>query len=609
MSELSDEELRENEEAIGRVVRRSAAAAAIVAAIVAGVVFVTSRPSTPETQEAAEVKLPEKREQAAVEVPELTFTDVTAAAGIDFVHDNRLTGDKLLPETMGGGCAFLDYDNDGDQDILLVDSNRWPSEPARPDEPSLRLYANDGAGKFADVTQEAGIRLSCYGMGLAVGDYDNDGDEDVFVTAVGANALLRNDDGKFVDATDEAGVAGAEDAWSTGAALFDYDNDGDLDLFVGNYVTWSPEIDIVQDFRLTGVGRAYGPPLSFTGSFPYFYRNDGEAGFTEISAEAGFRLAAVASDAGLAKTLGVRPCDVDNDGWMDLLVANDTVRNLLFVNNHDGTFREAGVEAGIAYDMNGMARGAMGIDAAAFRGGGDLAVAVGNFANEMSAFYVSSDGGGFFTDEAIPIGIGPQTRLDLSFGLFFFDADLDGRLDLFTANGHIENEINRVQASQHYRQPAALFWNAGASPGGEFVRITDAGELTKPLVGRGAAYADIDADGDLDVLVTQIAGPPALLRNDSPATGHFIRLKLVGTQCNRDAVGARVVATVDGKQREACVAPTRSYLSQVELPVTIGLGDHTHVDSVTVTWPGGGEQSVADVTIDGLTTVQQAPAP
>ena len=312
----------------------------------------------------------------------------------------------------------------------------------------------------------------------------------------------------------------------------------------------------------------------------------------------------------MAKSLGVAAADVDGDGWLDLIVANDTVRNCVFRNQQDGTFAEIGTTSGIAYDSSGKARGAMGIDAAWFRNDDSLGVAIGNFANEMTALYVSQSDTAQFVDEAIACGLGPQTRLSLTFGVFFFDADLDGRLDFLAANGHLEEEINIVQRSQHYRQPAQLFWNAGPEGTTEFVPLDETltgPDLFQPIVGRGAAYADIDADGDLDVLLTQIGGPPLLLRNDQ-TTGHrWLRFKLQGTTSNRDAVGAVVELQLGNQTLRRQVMPARSYLSQVELPVTFGLGRDAKIDRVAVTWPDGTRQPIQDYELDKSTLVRQMP--
>jgi hypothetical protein len=403
-------------------------------------------------------------------------------------------------------------------------------------------------------------------------------------------------------------VAGSPTEWSTSAAFPDFDNDGDLDLFVCNYVQWSKQIDFEADYRLVGIGRAYGPPWNFPGTFPYLYRNDGQGRFTDVSASSGVQVKNPATGVPMAKSLGVAPVDIDGDGWIDLVVANDTVQNFVFGNQGNGTFKEIGARAGIAFDSFGQTRGAMGIDAARFRNDQALGIAIGNFANEMNALYVSQRDALVFADEAITEGVGPASRLLLKFGLFFFDFDLDGRLDVLTANGHLEEEIGKVQQSQTYRQPAQLFWNRGPGRGAGFVPVPPekcGADLHKPIVGRGSAYADIDNDGDLDVVLTQIAGPPLLLRNDQTLGHHWLRLKLVGAKNNRDAIGAWIKVRAGNHTLPRQVMPTKGYLSQSELPVTIGLGKATRVDSLEILWPDGSAQRVDTPRLDALTIIQQ----
>ena len=588
---------------LGAIVAFAAAAAIVAWWLQPAARPVVARPATPPA--------PKRRDVPVTNIPEVVFTDITEQAGIDFVHTNGAYGEKLLPETMGGGCAFFDFDNDDDQDLLLVDSAKWPwrTDGDSPLHGALVLYRNDGRGRFQNVTDGSGLDGRGYGMGVAVGDYDNDGHVDVFLTTVGSNRLLRNlGDGRFADVTERAAVAGAADDWSTSCGFFDYDRDGDLDLFVCNYVQWSRQIDVAQGFVLTGLGRAYGPPTSFQGTFPRLYRNEGDGRFADVSAEAGIQVRNPVTDVPAGKSLGVRFVDLDGDALPDVVVANDTVQNFVFHNRGDGTFEEIGLLTGIAVDEHGNARGAMGIDAAHYRNDRQLGIAIGNFANEMTALYVSLGRPLLFSDEAIAAGLGPQTRLELCFGLFFFDYDLDGRLDLLGANGHVEDEIHRVQQSQRYRQPAHLFWNAGPEQPTEFVSVPVercGKDLCKPIVGRGAAYADVDGDGDLDVLLTQIAGPPLLLRNDRDSSNHFLRLKLIGTRDNRDAIGATVEVSTAGRTVRRQVMPTRSYLSQVELPVTVGLGGNETVDSIRVLWPDGSTQTVSDYRMDASTEVRQ----
>ena len=549
---------------------------------------------------------------STAEVPEARFTDITATAGLKFVHRNGAYGDKLLPETMGGGVAFFDFDNDGDPDLLFVNATAWPWQPGDDRPPgTMALYRNEGRGNFADVTAGSGLDVSFYGMGVAVGDYDNDGRPDVFLTAVGPNHLFHNDDGgHFTEVTAAAGVAGLPDEWSTSAAWIDFDNDGRLDLFVGNYVRWSRDIDFEVDYRLVGIGRAYGPPMNFPGTFPYLYHNEGGGHFTDVSARSGVQIKNPATGVPSAKSLGVAPVDMDGDGWIDLVVANDTVQNFVFQNQRNGTFKEIGARSGIAFDSYGQTRGAMGIDSARFRNDNSLGIAIGNFANEPNALYVSQRDSLVFADEAITEGVGPASRLLLKFGLFFFDYDLDGRLDVLTANGHIEEEINKTQRAITYRQPAQLFWNRGSAQGMSFVPVPAekcGTDIFQPIVGRGSAYADIDGDGDLDAVLTQINGPPLLLRNDQQLRHHWLRLKLVGTKANRDAIGAWVKVRAGGHTLSLQVMPTKGYLSQSELPLTFGLGPAARADDVTVTWPGGAVQKLNALRVDALNVIQQAP--
>ena len=605
------EPARSDDAVIGRAFRWSFLGVILIALMAAGLFWLAHRPPASLPAKVTTLTAPVAAERSSAEVPEARFTDVTAESGIKFIHQNGAYGEKLLPETMGGGVALFDMDGDGDQDLLFINGTAWPWKESSVPKPTLALYRNDGRGHFEDVTAGSGLQVSLYGMGVAVGDYDNDGQEDLFLTAVGGNRLFHNEGGgRFKEVTQAAGVGGAADQWSTAAAWIDYDNDGDLDLFVCNYVRWSRQIDFEVDYKLVGIGRAYGPPMNFEGTFPCLYRNDGKGRFTDVSKESGIQIRNPATGLPMGKSLSVAPVDVDNDGWIDLVVANDTVQNFLFRNQRDGTFKEIGASSYIAFDAYGLARGAMGIDSARFRNDDALGIAIGNFANEMNALYVSQRDSLIFADEAITEGVGPASRLLLKFGLFFFDYDLDGRLDVLTANGHLEEEINKVQQSQRYRQPAQLFWNRGASRGMSFVPVPQekcGGDLFKPIVGRGSAFADIDGDGDLDVILTQIAGPPLLLRNDQQLHHHWLRLKLVGTKSNRDAIGAWVRVRVGGQTLSRQVMPTRSYLSQSELPVTIGLGKATQIDALEIVWPGGLLQRPPLPKLDTLTVIRQGP--
>lgn len=582
-----------DEGTIGRAFKVSLVALVVIAGASAGGYLYFKRKPAPPPPKVTQLVAPVAQTFAQAEAPSVKFTDITAQAGIHFKHNSGAQGEKLLPETMGGGAAFLDFDNDGDQDILFVNGTYWPGKiPAGQQPTTAALYQNDGKGNFKDVTAGSGLDAAFYGMGVAVGDYDRDGNIDVLITGVAGNHLFKNlGGGKFQDVTSSAGVGGSAKDWSTAATFFDMDNDGDLDLFIGNYVRWSPEIDREVDYKLVGVGRAYGQPMNFEGAFPYLFRNEGHGKFTDVTEQAGLHVKNSATGVPVAKTLGVAAADLDNDGYMDLIVANDTVPNNLFHNEKNGIFKEMGALAGIAFDSYGATRGAMGIDLARYRNDDDtLAVAIGNFANEMTALYISQGRALSFADEAITEGIGPASRLPLKFGIFFFDYDLDGRLDLLSCNGHLEEEISKVQASQKYAQPAQLFWNCGPSKKGCYIPM-DSGkvgsDLFKPIVGRGSAYADIDGDGDLDVLLLQTGGAPMLLRNDQALSNNWIRLKLVGRKSNPDAIGAWITVKAGGQIIKRQVTPTRSYLSQSELPVTIGIGNAKAIDSIEIHWPSG----------------------
>ncbi|MEX0818211.1 MAG: CRTAC1 family protein [Pirellulaceae bacterium] len=614
--EFETETEEQDDAVIGTALRRSLVVFAVIGLVGGAVAFVLTRSAPPPRVKETELAAVQVREASKVEIPRVHFTDVTELAGIHFRHENGARGKKLLPETMGGGCAFFDFDGDGDQDLLLVNGQPWPwdREPitdAKDGTPpaTLALYRNDGTGRFDDVTQGSGLDISLYGMGVAVGDYDRDGRIDVFVSAVGSNRLFHNEGGgKFLDVTEAANVAGASDEWSTSCGWFDYDGDGDLDLFVCNYVKWSREYDESQGFQLTGGGRAYGRPQNFEGTFPYLYRNEGNGRFTEVAEAAGLHVRNPNTNVPIAKSLGVTFADFDEDGRIDIIVANDTVQNLLFHNRGDGSFAEVGALAGVAFDMNGNARGAMGIDAARFRDNNAIGIAIGNFSNEMTALYVSPGDQMQFVDEAISTGLGPNTRLELTFGVFYFDYDLDGRLDLFAANGHLEEDINRVQPSQHYAQPPQLFWNCGREQDTEFLPVPSekcGNDLLQPMVGRGSAYADIDGDGDLDVLILASGQAPRLLRNDQQLDHHWLRLKLKGTRCNPDAIGAWIEVHVGTNVLKRQVMPTRSYLSQSELPVTIGLGESDSIDRLVIHWPDGTDQEIEPVAVDQLIEVKQ----
>lgn len=610
-NELENQELEQDDAVIAKAFKGSALVFVVLGLLGGGTYYILSQKPKPKEEVVQETSLPDRREMPKVTVPQVKWTDVTAESGIaSFEHKSGATGEKLLPETMGSGCAFLDYDSDGDQDILLINSCAWPHDK-QADAPAttLKLFANDGKGVFSDVTAGSGLEVEVYGMGCAIGDYNNDGRVDLFVSCLGKDLLFRNDGAKFTNVTEESGVGGDPTAWSVSSGWFDYDKDGDLDLLVTHYVQWSRESDLAQEFRLVGGSeRAYGRPQPFGGTFPSLFRNKGDGTFEDVSKESGMQVMNPATRVPMAKSLGLVFEDFDADGNLDFVIANDTVQNFLMHNTGDGKFEEIGALAGVAFDASGAARGAMGIDAAAFRNDASIGVAIGNFANEMSALYVSRTRNLQFYDAAIANGFGPATRLELTFGVLFLDFDLDGRLDIFQANGHLEEDIARVQSSQRYEQPPQLFWNAGAQFSTEFIKCREeetGPDLHKPMVGRGAAYADIDGDGDLDVLISGCGQKARLLRNDQKVGNHWLRVQLVGKKSNRDGIGATVEIRTGDERQIRRVSPTRSYLSQVELPVTFGLGAKTEVDRLTVTWPDGSVQEVLRPAIDKLLVIEQ----
>jgi hypothetical protein len=507
--------------------------------------------------------------------PGLRFADVTRAAGLDFHHHSGAFGAKYLPEALGPGCAFLDYDNDGWQDILFIDGAPWPGHPSPTPYSCLRLYRNNRDGTFSEVTKAAGLDFSFYGLGVAAGDFDNDGFVDLYVTGVGQNRLLRNTGhGTFVDVTRQSGLGGRS-GFSTSALWFDYDRDGLLDLFVCNYVRWSPQGDLFCS--ADGTHKSYCTPEAYHGATCWLFHNRGNGTFEDVTARSGLF-------DNSSKSLGVAVFDYDNDGWPDLIVANDTQPNKLYRNQRDGTFAEIAVRAGVAFSEDGKARAGMGVDAADFDNAGAPSVVVTNFDREMLALYKST-GGGSFVDLAPNSNLGRLTRKSLGFGCFFFDVNLDGYLDLLVVNGHIDDMVQKPTDAP-YAQPAQLFINNGA---GVLDDMADqvGGGFANPKVGRAAAYADFDHDGDLDVLVTTNGGPAFLYRNDLLNGFHALRLRLVGTKSNRSAIGARATIHYAGRQASRWVKSGSSYLSQSELPVTFGTALYGRVDRLVIAWPSG----------------------
>ena len=504
----------------------------------------------------------------------LRLVDVTSQAGIQFHHNSGAYGGKFLPETLGSGCAFLDYDRDGWQDILLVNGMDWPGHKLQ--RTTLRLYRNNHDGSFSDVTRKAGLDVEMYGMGVAVGDYNNDGFPDILITCVGQNRLFRNTGkGTFVDVSRSSGLA-ARQSFSTSALWFDFDRDGLLDLFVCNYVKWSPEHDVFCS--LDGKHKSYCTPEAYRGETCWLFRNRGNGTFEDVTATSGIF-------DGSSKSLGVAMLDYDQDGWPDLLVANDTQPNKLYRNMRNGTFKDVAVDAGIAFSAEGKARAGMGVDAADFDNSGTSGVAITNFDNEMIGLYRAL-GNGTYEDVAMQAGVGPISKNTLGFGCVFLDADLDGALDLLVANGHIDDTVRNIRGNVGYSQPPQLFLNSGKRTFRDVAAEVGDG-FSQPKVGRGLAYGDFDRDGDVDILMTTNNGPGFLFRNDQLAGNRSIRFHLVGTTSNRDAIGATVRIFHDGSSQSRLVKGGSSYLSQSELPVTFGLGKRDRIDRVLIQWPNG----------------------
>jgi hypothetical protein len=525
----------------------------------------------------------------------VAFRDITQKAGIHFVHNNAAFGKKYLPETMGPGVAFIDYDNDGWQDIFVVNGTDWPGRPSKHSTP--KLYHNNHDGTFTDVTHKAGLDVELFGMGVAVGDYDNDGFDDLFITTLGQSRLFHNNgDGTFTDVTQKAGLMGPKE-FSTSAAWIDYDKDGKLDLVVANYVQWSLEGDLYC--TLDGKSKSYCTPESYKGTSVRLWHNRGDGTFEDATKKAG--LAEPTS-----KTLGIAILDYDNDGWPDILFSNDTQPNKLYRNNGNGTFTEKAVVAGIAFSEDGVARAGMGVDAADYDRSGAASILITNFANQMLSLY-HNEGKGLFVDEAPRSEVGRATLLTLGFGCFFFDYDLDGWPDIFIANGHIDGDIQRVQPNVKYAMPPHLFRNVGK---GNFQEVTKTlgTAFNTPRVGRGAAYGDINNDGRQDLLLSTNGGPVFLFENDavpgSPAN-KSLRIKLVGTKSNRDGIGTIVKLTAGGTTESQMMRSGSSYLSASELVLTYGLGQLNQADAIEIRWPSGEVDKLSTVAAGQTVTVTE----
>ena len=501
------------------------------------------------------------------------FSEITTESGLNFIHNNGAFGKKYLPETMGSGCAFIDYNQDGWVDIFLVNCKDWQEHKTGKSQ-TPALFQNQKDGTFKDVTTDVGLNVNVYGIGVAVGDYDNDGDDDIYLSCLNDDKLFRNNgNGTFKDVTEEAGITNP--GFGTSCAWFDYNLDGFLDLYIANYVEWTIETDIYC--TLDGKNKSYCIPKSYSGQASMLFRNRGNGTFVDVS-----RIAGVSDPE--SKSLGVCILDYNADGLPDIFEANDTQPNKLYQNNGDGTFIEVGMLTGVAFNENGVATGAMGVDAGDYDNSGKESLIIGNFSNEMLNLYKNE--GDFFIDDAPIAKIGQSSLLTLTFGCFFFDFDLDGRLDIFTTNGHVETDINLIQSKVSYPQPPHLFRNLDGSSFTDVIEKVG-NDLLKPVVGRGTAYGDIDNDGDPDILVTTSNGPVHLYRNDGGNRHNWLKIKLVGQKSNRNGLGTRIeVISATGIQTRTLRSGS-SYCSQSELTVFLGLKNDHVIDKIKVEWQSG----------------------
>jgi hypothetical protein len=592
-----------NDQVIADFFKKSILVITIIALLI--VLFMYVNHGRQEPGEIVEKKYqPPSQLSKQVEVPEIVFVEESVKRGLNFKHENGATGERMLPETMGSGVAFIDFDNDGDQDVVFANGSSWPwdkGQDVQSDKTaSQQIFANDGKGYFSNVTVEMGLDEIFYGTGIAVGDINNDGYDDLFIAAVGENRLYINQQGqKFVRA--QIKLDCRENAWSSSSGFFDYDNDGDLDLMVLNYIQWSRELDLAADYKIDGIGRAYGPPSNFPGTHNCLFENQFQQnnGFIDVTAKAGLIINNSATGQFAGKSLALTFLDINTDGFEDVVVANDTTRNFVFINQKDGTFKETGSEVGVAYNASGKATGAMGIDSAHYKNNADVAITIGNFANEMTSFYVNRANLGFFTDESVITGVGPQSRLALSFGLFFFDYDLDGRMDFFQTNGHVENDINKVQAAQHYAQKSQLFWNCGEGCERTYVAVKNAGDINSiDMVGRAAAYADVDNDGDLDVIITQVNAAAKLFINGNN-NRNWVGIKLKAK--NSTPIGAKITVYTEHSQQSYNYNGTKSYLSQMQKGQIIGLGDDKLI-KIVINYRNG-EKTINQINLNNWNTI------
>jgi len=534
-----------------------------------------------------------------VRQPKLMFEDMTETSGIDFKHFNGAYGEKLLPETMGSGVAIVDIDNDGNEDVILVRASQWPWHTYQ-EAPlsSIEIYLNEGNAQFKQSPQFM-IKEAFYGLGLSVADIDGNGFKEIYVTTLGENKLYFNDGKQLIEGAKNAGVSGKKDEWSSASSFFDVDNDGDLDLVVGNYIQWNKDKDLQVNYQMAGIGKAYGPPTDFSPSALHLYLNNGEGSFKDAS-----ETLQIDGQPNIAKALAIQPFDADDDGLLDFFVANDTSRNFFYHNLGQGKFKEMGEEMGVSYDSSGNTTGAMGTDTAYLGKNADQVLVVGNFANEMTSVYQRFAGDESFSDQSSILGVGADSRKSLTFGVLFADFDLDGREDLFQVNGHVESDINRVQASQSYEQPAQLFWNCGESCDSQF--ILSPLFLQEKWIGRGVAVSDLDKDGDLDLIVTQVSRKALVLINQTLKAGHWVGLLLADDNVkNKEAIGAKVQINTNLRSYLKLQMPTKGYLSQSSSRLVFGLEKDESLKEVVVTWPDGSQQQFNQLKIDQYNTLKK----